>query len=273
MTYLITGISGFLGEAITRKLTKEGHIVKGLARNEGKLIDFKAKYPEVEIITGDVSDSWSVAKAMKGVDGVIHAAAYKHVGLAEDHVFECIKSNITGSINVLEQSFIEKPVFVIGISTDKAAQPTGVYGKSKQLMERLFNEAEKINPQTKYRIVRYGNVLGSTGSILPKWKKIIEQGGEITITDPDATRFFFTVEEAVDLIFEALENAKDSTPYIPKMKAMSVGDFLEAVMQKYGKVKKKTIGLQPGENAHETMGAEYSNEVERFTINEIKEKI
>lgn len=273
MKYLVTGITGFLGEEITKKLLSEGHEVVGIARNETKVMSFKEKYPSVTVFVGDITNGWSVAKAMQGVDIVIHAGAFKHVGFAEENVFECLKTNIVGSMNVLEASFIYKPKIVVGISTDKASQPTGVYGKSKQLMERLFNEAEKINPDTQYRVVRYGNVIGSSGSILPRWKEAIKEGREITITDPNATRFFFTVQEAVDLIFEAIEKATDSTPYIPKMKAMSVGDFLEAVMEKYGRVESKIIGLQPGENMNETMGAEYSNEVERFTIEEIKEKI
>lgn len=274
MKYCITGISGYLGEAITKRLLGEGHEVVGFARNETKLKQFSDKYPEVKVFVGDLADKWSVMKAMQGGDVVIHCGAFKHVGYAEDNVFECLKTNVLGSMNVLEASYMTNPRIVVGISTDKAAQPTGVYGKSKQLMERLFTEAEKVNLNTQYRIVRYGNVIGSNGSILPRWKDLIARGEEITITDPEATRFFFTVDEAVDLIFECIEKSVDSTPYIPKMKAMSVGDFLAAVMTKYGSVNVKEIGLQPGENMAETMdGVIFSDQVEKFTINEIIEKI
>jgi len=274
MKYLVTGISGFLAEEIVKRLLANGDEVVGISRNETKLKEFNDKYPHVKTYVGDISDEWSVYRAMKDVHVVIHCAAFKHVGYAETNVFECINSNLVGSLNVLMASLEFKPKLVIGISTDKAAQPTGVYGKTKQLMERLFEEANFLNPYTKYRIVRYGNVLWSNGSILPRWKSLIEKGKEITVTDPEATRFFFTVKEAVDLIFECIEKATDSTPYIPKMKAMSVGDLLEAVMQKYGRVPVKYVGLQPGENKNETMdGIVFSDQVERFTIEEIKNKI
>jgi UDP-N-acetylglucosamine 4,6-dehydratase/UDP-glucose 4-epimerase len=276
MRYLVTGASGFLGGALTKKLLEQGHSVVAIARHENSLLEYKKQFPEVEIIIGDVADEWTVIKGMRGVQGIFHLAASKHIGLAEKDVFQTIKSNITGSQVILQESFNQKPEFVIGISTDKAAQVSGVYGATKLLMERLFSEAEILNPLTDYRIVRYGNVLGSTGSILPKWKAQLEKGEEVTVTDPNATRFFWTVDEAVDLIFECLAKSKDATPYVPKMKAMSVGNILLAIWEKYGKgdLKIKEIGLQKGENMHESMdGKIFSNQVEQFTIKEIKEKI
>ena len=121
---------------------------------------------------------------MTGVDGVFHLAASKHVGLAETYSRECTKTNVIGSLNILEESLDSKLDFVIGISTDKAAQVSGVYGASKLLMERLFLQFERVNPGTNYRIVRYGNVLYSTGSVLCKWKDLLLQGKQVIVTDP-----------------------------------------------------------------------------------------
>lgn len=280
MKYLVTGATGFLGEKLIESLLKTQISVqiRALARNEGKLIALKERFPQIEIMTGDVADQWIARKAMHGIDGVFHLAAFKHVGQAEKDVFQCVNSNIAGTVNILEESYKTKPHFVIGISTDKAAQVAGVYGATKLLMERLFQEIETINPDTKYRIVRYGNVLYSTGSVLCKWKEKIQKDEEITLTDPEATRFFWTRDEAIQLIFQCLNEAKDSKPWIPKMKAMSIGNLLYAMKNKYNPeydmTKIQVIGLQPGENMNETMdGKVFSDQVEQFTVEEIKKLI
>lgn len=273
--YLVTGGSGFLGVPLVDRLLKDGAKVRVLSRDEGKLIELKQKFPQVEILNGDVADWFEVKQAMKGVKGVFHLAASKHVGLAEITVRETIKSNTIGSLNILEHSLNEDLDFVIGISTDKAAQVVGVYGASKFLMERLFTQFERLNPSCDYRIVRYGNVLYSTGSVLCKWKDLIERDEELIVTEPKATRFFWTVEQALDLIYDCLDNAKDSKPYVPTMKAMSIENLLDAMYEKYlpegGEKKIKVIGLQPGENFHEKIledGLD-SSQVEQYSVEEI----
>ena len=164
--YLVTGGSGFLGgELITRILDHGGEVVT-VARNEGQLIKLKQKFPSVQIETGDITNKFSVHRVMKGVTGVFHLAAFKHVGMAETQSVECTNSNVIGSKNVLECSVEEGVDFVIGISTDKAAQVAGVYGASKLLMEKMFKQYEVDYPNIKFRLVRYGNVLYSTGSVL-----------------------------------------------------------------------------------------------------------
>lgn len=271
-TYLVTGGSGFLGQELIGRIDGE---IRVLARNEGNLVKLKEQFPKVEIMVGDVADSYACDRAMQGVAGVFHLAAMKHVGLAESNVRECINSNIP--LALLEATRKYKPEFIIGISTDKAASRKGVYGCTKYLMERLFTEYEKLNPDTKYRIVRYGNVLYSTGSVLCKWKDKLRKGEEITITNPDATRFFWTVKQAVDLIFDCLYAAKDSKPYACSMKSIMMGDLLKAMIAKYtpsfdlGTTKIKEIGLQPGENMHEIIeeNGPDSSQVERFTQEEI----
>tara|TARA_R110000744_G_scaffold37817_2_gene86447 strand:- start:3443 stop:4300 length:858 start_codon:yes stop_codon:yes gene_type:complete len=277
--YLVTGGSGFLGYPLVQKIISKGGKVRVLARDEGKLVDLKEKFPSIEIFPGDIFDRFEVKQAMEGVNGVFHLAASKHVGLAEIYVRENVKSNTLGSLNILEESLNNSNLeFVLGISTDKAAQVAGVYGATKLLMERLFTQFESINPNCKYRIVRYGNVLYSTGSVLCKWKSLIEEGKEVIVTEPQATRFFWTVDQAIQLIMDCLIDSKDSKPYCPSMKSMSIDNLLKAMIEKYSNGKNipvKVIGLQPGENLHEKVLEEgpYSNEADQFTIDEIIELI
>ena len=277
--YLITGGSGFLGIPLCDRVLNMGGKVRVIARDEGKLVELQQMYPEIEILTGDVADRFEVKQAMKGVSGVFHLAASKHVGIAEQQVRECVKSNTIGSMHILDESLETKPEFVLGVSTDKAAQVAGVYGATKLLMERLFGQFERLNGDTNYRLVRYGNVLYSTGSVLCKWRDLLKEGKEIIITDPEATRFFWTVNQAVDLIFDCLDNATDYEPHITKMKSMEMGDLLKAMAKKYlpdgVDLRVKEIGLQAGENKHEIITSEGldSSKSEKFTIKEIMEII
>ena len=270
MKILVTGGTGFLGTALLSRLDGDIRIV---ARNEGNLIMVKESFPHIEIITGDVSDEFIAKKALEDVDIVYHLAAFKHVGLAEEQTYQCINSNLIGTMNLLK--YFHGNTF-LAISTDKAAQVCGVYGATKMLMERVIAEYEKINPGIKYRVVRYGNVLYSTGSVLVKWKKILQEGGEIIVTDINATRYFWTIDEALNLIEDCLENASNSNPYCPDMKSIKIGDLMEAMQLKYGKASSiKEIGLQQGENLHEKIleNGRSSDEVEQYTIDEINTMI
>ena len=279
--YLITGGAGFLGGELIERILKQGGEVITVSRNEGKLIELISKYKDskLEIHTGDICDEFTLPRLMRGITGVFHLAAFKHVGLAETQGRECIKSNVIGSMNVLEQAVKNDVEFVIGISTDKAAQVSGTYGASKYLMERMFTQFEQDFPNTKFRIVRYGNVLYSTGSVLCIWKEKLQKGEEIIVTDPAATRYFWTLNQSVDLIFDCMENSTSSHFHFPIMKSMSMGNLLEAMADKYLphnlELRVKTIGLQVGENLHEKISEDglYSNEAEQFTIEEIKELI
>ena len=276
--YLVTGGGGFLGKPLVKKILSDGGKVRVIGRDEGTLISLKQTYPSIEIYSGDISDEFEVVQAMKDVHAVFHLAASKHVGLAETFVRENIKSNTIGSLNIFNQSLKQELEFILSISTDKAAQVSGVYGATKLLMERLSLQFEKLNRNCKYRVVRYGNVLYSTGSVLCKWKSLIEQNKEVIVTEPKATRFFWTVRQAIELIFDCLEKANDSSPYCPDMKSMSIDNLLQAMIEKYGNGKDvpvKVIGLQQGENLHEKVMDQgpYSNEVEQFTKDEIKNLI
>ena len=277
--YLITGGSGFLGGELINRILHDGGEVVTVARNEGQLIKLKQKFPSVQIETGDINNKYSVHRVMKDVTGVFHLAAFKHVGMAETQSVECTSSNVIGSKNVLECSVEEGVEFVMGISTDKAAQVAGVYGASKLLMEKMFKQYEVDYPNIKFRLVRYGNVLYSTGSVLCKWRDLLQAGKEVIVTEPKATRFFWTLDQAVDLIYDCMRDATDCKIHFPSMKSMSIENLLKAMAEKYlpeGKeLKIKTIGLQPGENFHERILEEGpdSNEVDEFTIEEIKELI
>lgn len=278
--YLVTGGGGFLGQPLVKHILSKGARVRIMGRDEGTLVKMKEIHPNIEIHPGDISDSFEVQQSMKNVNGVFHLAASKHVGLAETFVRENIKSNTIGSLNIYEQSLNQDLDFIVAISTDKAAQVVGVYGATKLLMERLSKQYEKLNPNCKYRIVRYGNVLYSTGSVLCKWKDLIVEGKELIVTEPEATRFFWTVKQAIDLILDCMKNATDSTPYCPDMKSMSIKNLLAAMVEKYGNSNWenypiKIIGLQSGENLHEKVldKGPFSNEAQQFTIEEIKELI
>lgn len=285
-TILITGATGFLGQKLVERLygrvdpeTGNWVTIRVASRDEGKLLDLKMKYPNIEVWTGDIADDYFTERICKGADSCFHLAAFKHVGQAQDQPYECYRSNVQGTANVLRHF---KGSYFLMTSTDKAAQVSGVYGASKLLAEHLIHAQEKHQPRTKYRIVRYGNVLYSTGSVLCKWKELIQKGEPITITDPNATRYFWTVDEAIDLIFKCGEQAKDSTPFCPEMKAMSIGDLLSAMLQKYWEFwddrrdyEINEMGLQPGENLHEKITEDGipSNEAEQYTIEEIMELI
>lgn len=262
-----------MGRPLVRRLFDLKANVYTMSRNEGAIFSLQEEFPGIGCYLADISDEYEVDRILGHPDfihGVFHLAAMKSVGRAEEQPYACCKTNIVGTINLLESSYDLD--FFLGISTDKAAQMNGVYGASKYIMEKLVWEMHESNPTTKYRIVRYGNVLYSTGSVLCKWKDKLQKGEEIIVTDLNATRFFWTVDQAIDLIFECLDKATDAAPYIPQMKAMRVGDLLQVMMNKYGgpNPKFKVIGLQAGENMHETMdGKIFSNQIELYSPEEI----
>jgi len=273
---VVFGGSGYLGSALIERLYSLGNEnIIAVGRNESALVALKEKFPDIEIIVGDIADEWIVKKAMKDAGAVFLLSAIKHVGLAETEVRSCVKTNIIGCMNVVNESLTTKPKTFMFVSTDKASHPMGVYGCTKKIGERLVAEADKINNDTNYFVVRYGNVLYSSGSVLCKWKDRMMKGQEIVVTDVNATRFFWSVNDAIDLIFDCIQNSKDCSPYVPSMKSIKLGDLLSAMMEKYGYVPVKTIGLQHGENMHEIISENGINSFDspRFTNQEILQLI
>lgn len=273
---LVTGGTGFLGQKLIESLSNKNYKIRVVARNEGKLIQLKMLYPDIEIIPGDIANKITAYQACKGVNGIFHLAAFKHVRMAEEYSLECINSNVIGTLNILNETLDNKNLeFIVGISTDKVALVTGTYSASKFLMESLFKQFEKLNSNVNYRLVRYGNVLYSTGSVLCIWKEKLLKGEEIIITDKQATRFYWSIDEAIDLIFKCLENATSCEPYLPEMKSMNLNDLLNAMVLKYLPKNKdlliKEIGLQYGENLHEKLivNGPTSNDTIKYTVDEI----
>lgn len=271
---VIFGGSGFLGTHLIESLIEKGETnILAVARNEGGLVALKEKFPGISIQVGDIANKWTVQKAMAGATKVYVLAAMKHVGLAEKDVYSCVKANIIGLTNIIEESINMMPRMVVFVSTDKAPQASGVYGASKKIGEKLIEEADRINEFTDYRVIRYGNVWGSTGSISTKWRPKMEKGEEVILTDPEASRFFWTVKDAVNAIHTCENECVDASPYIPTMKAVSMGTVLEACMEVWGKSPVKIIGLQPGENKVETTdGVIFSDQCEQFSKEEFIEK-
>lgn len=273
---VVFGGSGFLGTALIERLISKGHTnILSVSRNEGLAVSLKEKFPNVSIMIGDISNKWDVKRAMKGAHQCFLLSAMKHVGLSESQVQSCINTNLIGTMNVINESLIVKPKFLVFISSDKAANPNGVYGCSKKIGERLMVEAEKSNHETKYVVVRYGNVAWSTSSVLCKWKDKMQSGQEVIVTDENATRFFWSASESLDLIFDAVNSSGGAQPIVPLMKSIKIGDLLEVMMGEYGRVPVKKIGLGPGENMHEIIaeGHPDSFHSERFTLEEIKKLI
>ena len=274
--YLVTGGTGVVGYELCSRILEMGGKVLVLSRTEEKLKKLQEKYNEIEILVSDILDKEVIKEAMKGVRGVFHLTALAQ-GMQSGKAIESINTNILGSINVLLESLDVD--FVIGVSSDKVVQVSGNYGATKFLMERLFTEFEEINPETKYRVVRLGNVIYSVDSVLEKWKSRIKNNEEVIITEPTATRFFMTKEQSVDMIFNCLEKSNDSTPYFEDIKSTSMGNLLEAMSNKYlpedSKLSVKEIGLQPNENLHERLveNGPYTNEIEQYTIKELEEMI
>jgi len=273
---VIWGASGYLGGFLVERLISMGYTnILSVSRGEAAQVALKERFPSVSIMIGDIADPWTVKKAMEGAVECHVCSALKHVGIAEKDVKSCVDTNIIGMKNVINESLITKPKILMFISSDKASTGTGIYGMSKKIGEKLMEEAQGINPDTAYRTVRYGNVIYSTGSVLCKWRDKMKAGEEIIVTEVDSTRFYWPVADAVDLIFTAIDVGIGATPIVAPMRSMRLGDLLEAMMQKYGTVPVKHIGLQPGENMHEVIaeGIPDSFHSERFTKDEILELI
>ena len=256
---LITGGTGSLGTALTKRLLKtEVDVIRIFSRDEWKQIQMQDQLnnKKLRFLIGDVRDKERLSRAMEDIDIVFHAAALKHVPVAEYNPFEAIKTNVLGAQNVIESALDNKVSRVIAIGTDKAVSPLNTYGATKLLMERMMTAANffKGKHKTDFLCVRYGNVLGSRGSVLPKFLEQIKNGQRLTITDPKMTRFNITMKQAIDLIFRAVNDGKSGEVFVPKLKAYTLDEFKNAIIEltKYNGVIQK-IQVRPGEKFHETL--------------------
>lgn len=249
---LITGGAGYLGRAIVRRAVRENWDCQFtiLSRDPTKHHKMQTEFPKCRYIIGDVEDRDGLIKSFSGHDLVIHAAAQKHIPEGENNVGSTMDTNYQGSREVARAAIVSRVSRVVGISTDKACHPVNVYGASKFLMERTFQEYNSNNAGTKFNLVRYGNVLSSTGSVLTVWKQMLERDGYVTATDPDMTRFWLTVDDAVDLILKSLDEPS-GTITIPECKALDMRTFAEYTMPSGTQF--KYTGLRPGEKRYEEL--------------------
>lgn len=251
---LITGGAGFIARAIYRRAEREGWPAKFIAfsRDDAKLANVVRRYPGVSIVRGDITrDPEILRAAMAGADFVIHAAAAKYVDLSEHNAFDTVAVNVDGSRQVAVAACDAGVERVVGISTDKACQPVNVYGMTKAVMERLFTEADTWTVETEFTCVRYGNVIGSTGSVIPLFRQQLADFGHVKVTDPNMTRFWMAPDDAVDFIVYALTEASRGSivtrwPLAAKMQAVVEAAVGAAAPVEY-------IGLRPGEKMHEDL--------------------
>jgi len=254
---LITGGTGSFGKKYTEILLKNYNPKKIIiySRDELKQYEMSQKYNDkcMRYFIGDVRDKERLKKAMDGVDYVIHAAALKHVPIAEYNPMECIKTNINGAENVIDAS-IEKGVKkVIALSTDKAAAPINLYGATKLASDKLFVAANNLvgNKETRFSVVRYGNVIGSRGSVVPFFMKLIKEGQKtLPITDFKMTRFLITLEDGVKFVLKNFERMQGGEIFVPKIPSMKIKDLAKALCEE---CELKEIGIRPGEKMHEVM--------------------
>ena len=255
---LITGGTGSFGKAFTKRLLKSFPKIKRLvifSRDELKQFEMekeipKKKYKSLRYFIGDVRDLSRLIRAFEGIDIVIHAAALKQVPTAEYNPMEYVKTNVIGAQNVIEASIEKKIKKVIALSSDKAAAPINLYGATKLCSDKLFVAANNYSGQKGlFSIIRYGNVMGSRGSIIPHF---IKQGGsgELSITDKSMTRFNITLEHSVDLVIFAIKNSFGSEILIPKIPSYRITDLAKSIAPS---CKLNVIGIRPGEKIHEEM--------------------
>ena len=254
-TILITGGTGSLGKALIKRLKQTNKIIV-YSRDEGKQALIFGDNPEIIRVIGDIRDynKLNVTLQRHKVDYIIHTAALKRIDDMEFYPDECVKTNINGSENVARAALENKVKKCILVSTDKACQPVNVYGSSKFIAERIFTNYDYNSKTTIFASVRYGNVIASRGSFIPLWTDLINNDQTLKITSTKMTRFLFTLEDAVDSVLGALDNALGGEVFVPQINSYTLPTCikaLETILDK--KSKTKLIGLRPGEKLHEDM--------------------
>ena len=260
-TILITGGTGSFGNKFVDKVIKDYSVKKVIiySRDELKQYEMSQRLSEysqkLRFFIGDVRDLERLKLAMKGVDIVIHAAALKQVPAAEYNPMECIKTNINGANNVIEAAMTNSIQKVIALSTDKAANPINLYGATKLCSDKLFTAANNLvgEGKTRFAVVRYGNVSGSRGSVVPFFRKLKEQNAEfIPITDMEMTRFWISLEQGVEFVLTSLLRMHGGEIFVPKIPSIRITDLATAIAPE---IPQKEIGVRPGEKIHELMCA------------------
>ena len=255
MTILVSGGTGSFGTTFVDMMLKKYKPKKIIifSRDEMKQWEMAKKFKDCDILRffiGDVRDKDRLYRALSGVDYVVHAAATKIVPTAEYNPFECIKTNIIGAMNIIDASIDKHVKKVIALSTDKASSPINLYGATKLASDKLFVAANAYSGKhTQFGVVRYGNVMGSRGSVIPFFHQI-KNKGKIPITDLDMTRFMITLEQGVELVWHAFEDLVGGEIYVKKIPSMKITDLAEAIAPN---IEHEVVGIRPGEKLHEQM--------------------
>ncbi len=254
---LITGGTGSFGHEFVRTLlqTSSPRKIVVLSRDELKQYEMSHEFnsPNVRFLIGDVRERDRLVRAFDGVDYVVHAAALKHVPIAEYNPLECIKTNIHGAENVIHAALDTGVSRVIALSTDKAANPINLYGATKLASDKLFIAANNmVGPRhTRFAVVRYGNVVGSRGSVVPFFRKLVAEGvASLPITDPQMTRFWITLRQGVDFVIKSFQRLYGGEIFVPRIPSALIVDLASAIGP--GKTL-ETVGIRPGEKLHEVM--------------------
>lgn len=261
MEILVTGGTGSFGQAYVKRLLAEPNIQRIVvySRGEHQQEEMAAKFNDARLrfFIGDVRDKERLTLAMRGISTVVHAAALKIVPIAEYNPTECIATNVMGAQNVVLAALACGVKKVLGVSTDKAVNPVNLYGATKLCAEKTFIAANALSAgRTAFSVVRYGNVVGSRGSVVPLFKKLKEQGKPLTITDPEMTRFWITMDQAIDLVDLAIRTMRWNEIFIPKIPSMKVVDLADAIDPNGQRM---MVGIRPGEKIHECLIPEEEN--------------
>ncbi len=256
-TLFVTGGTGSFGRKFVRHILEHYRPRKVIlySRDEQKHYDMQQEcdHPAMRYFIGDVRDLSRLTLGMREVDYVVHAAAMKHVPIAEYNPMECVKTNIDGANNVIRAALDCGVKKVIALSTDKAANPINLYGATKLVSDKLFTAANNLSGDrpTRFSVVRYGNVVGSRGSVVPFFQKLLREGAaEIPITDPRMTRFWITLDQGVDFVVKSFARMFGGEVFVPKIPSMRMTELAAALAPK---LPQKIVGIRPGEKLHEVM--------------------
>jgi UDP-N-acetylglucosamine 4,6-dehydratase/5-epimerase len=260
-TILITGGTGSFGNRVATHLTSlNPRRIIIYSRDEKKQWEMQQRFPDFDYVIGDVRDPGRLQEVMRGVDLVFHAAALKQVPSCEAYPYEAFQTNTVGSYNVCEAALRAGVRTVVALSTDKAVKPVNAMGMSKAMMEKIVCAKNQTTSDTHFCCVRYGNVMGSRGSVIPLFRKQIEAGGPVTLTVGHMTRFLMTLDESVDLVVHAMTRATGGEIFVRKAPAATMSDLARALIAKYAggaDVPVRTIGIRPGEKVDEVLVNEY----------------
>ena len=257
----VTGGTGSWGHELVRQMlaNHDPKEIRIYSRGEHKQVEMKREFganPKLKFIIGDVRDKNILGLAMQGSDYVFHLAALKHVPVCEENCWEAVLTNIYGTQNVIECAMANNVKTVVDISTDKAVDPFNHYGVTKACGEKMIiNANQNYISNTKFVCIRGGNVMGTNGSVLPLFKKQIHESNEVTITDPDMTRYLMSTQEAIGLVFEAVTNAIGGEIYVMRMPSTKVDNIASVMINLFGNesTKRSDIGIRPGEKMHEVL--------------------